>query len=84
MVPNASDKGFVIHKKHVQPEQLAFIKKLNNHYNYALEHFNNSYLKNPAMDLFRNVAVQVILIFYELDNFNNSFLKNPFALAVVL
>ena len=84
MVPNASDKGFVIHTQHVQPEQLAFIQKLNKQYNYALEDFQISFLKNPARDLFRNVAEQLILIFFEPGSFNNSFFNNPFALAVLI
>ena len=84
MVPKVSDKVVIIHVHDFQPEQLAFIKKLKKHFNYALEHFSKqktSFLKNPARDLFRNVAEQLILIYFEPDNFNNSFLKNPVLLA---
>ena len=49
MVPNASDKGFVIHRQHVQPEQLALIKKLSKHVYYTLEGFNILCLKNPLV-----------------------------------
>ena len=50
MVPNASDKVFVLHRQLVQPEHLAFIKKLNKHFfNYALKVFNIAFLKNPLV-----------------------------------